>query len=243
MTLLDFAGRLGLALLCGALIGLERQWRQRMAGLRTNTLVTVGAALFVLAAGLTTKSSAPSNIPAQVVSGIGFLGAGVILRDGLSVRGLNTAATLWCAAGVGMLAGFGLPLEALLGTLAVLIANLVLRPLARRIDRQPGVPEETPSLYRVNVVCRADQEAHVRSLLLYAVGGSGLALRRLQSQDSANPAQIEVRADLVGQGNQDAAVEQAVARLSLEPGVSAVGWEVVADPDAVDLFAAPGVAP
>lgn len=227
MTLLIFAERLGVALLAGACVGLERQWRQRLAGLRTSSLVAAGAALFVLAPGLV--ASAPGDqarIAAQVVSGIGFLGAGVILRDGLNVRGLNTAATLWCTAGLGVLAGIGTPVAALIGAGAVVFVNLVLRPLARRIDRLPNAAAESPVCYTLSLICYAEQEAHLRALLLHAVSASGLTLRRLQSADTADPRRVEVRSELLSTGPQDGAVEQAVARLSLEPGVSAIRWEV-----------------
>src|SRR3984893_16151016 len=98
---------LAAATLLGASIGFERQWRQRMAGLRTNTLVAIGAASFVIFAGLFPSEGSPTRVAAQVVSGIGFLGAGIIFRERLHVTGLNTAATLWCSAAVGMLAGAG----------------------------------------------------------------------------------------------------------------------------------------
>src|SRR6202044_1494515 len=103
---------LGFATLLGACIGVERQWRQRMAGLRTNTLVAIGAASFVIFEGLFPDDGSPTRVAAQVVSGIGFLGAGIIFREGLHVTGLNTAATLWCSAAVGLLAGSGHPLHA-----------------------------------------------------------------------------------------------------------------------------------
>ena len=96
MIELHFAFRLAVALLCGVVIGVERQYRQRTAGLRTSALAATGSALFVLVTALT---STDSRVAAQVVSGVGFLCAGVIIRDGLTVRGLNTAGTLWCASG------------------------------------------------------------------------------------------------------------------------------------------------
>ena len=114
-----FIARIFAAFILGMLIGIERQWRQRMAGLRTNTLVCVGSAIFVALTGLTQGET--TRIAGQVVTGIGFLGAGVILREGLNVRGLNTAATLWCAAAVGVLAGMGFILEATIGTTAAII--------------------------------------------------------------------------------------------------------------------------
>src|SRR3981189_3764082 len=96
---------LAVALGLSAAIGFERQWRNRLAGLRTNTLVALGAATFVMFATLVPRDASRARVAAQVVSGIGFLGAGLIFREGLSVRGLNTAATLLGAAPGGVLAG------------------------------------------------------------------------------------------------------------------------------------------
>jgi uncharacterized membrane protein YhiD involved in acid resistance len=124
-----FAIRLIVALLLGALVGAERQWRQRTAGLRTNCLVAVGSAMFVMMGGLIGGDGSQGRVAAYVVSGIGFLGGGVILKDGFSIRGLNTAATLWCTAAIGTLAGLGYTTLCFIGTVAVLAANLLLRPL------------------------------------------------------------------------------------------------------------------
>ena len=103
------------ALLLGCLIGLERQWHRRNAGLRTNALVSLGAALFVSLSGLLFGTGDQSRIAAQVVSGIGFIGAGLLIKEGMNVSGLNTAATLWCAGAVGTLAGSGFVSEAAIG--------------------------------------------------------------------------------------------------------------------------------
>jgi uncharacterized membrane protein YhiD involved in acid resistance len=136
MTWLEFSARLGLALLLGGIIGLERQWRQRGAGLRTNALVSTGAAMFVLLSVMTPGDSSPTRIAAQVVSGIGFLGGGVIFREGSSIRGLDTAATLWCATALGCLSGAGFLFQAFVGSLAILVSNILLRPLANRINSE-----------------------------------------------------------------------------------------------------------
>ncbi len=133
----DFLLRLSVALLGGALIGLERQWRSRGAGLRTNTLVAAGAAMFVLISHMTPSGSNPTQVTAYV-SGVGFLGAGVIISDGARVRGINTAATLWCAAAVGALAASGFVWQAGVATATVLGINILLRPIGRRTDRQTG---------------------------------------------------------------------------------------------------------
>ena len=104
INLSEFSIRFGLALLFGSLIGLERQLRRHEAGLKTNALVCAGSAVFTMMAF---EVGEPDRVVGNIVSGIGFLGAGMILRDGLHVRGLNTAATLWCSAAIGSLAGGG----------------------------------------------------------------------------------------------------------------------------------------
>jgi putative Mg2+ transporter-C (MgtC) family protein len=217
---------LGMATLMGACIGFERQWRQRMAGLRTNTLVAIGAASFVIFESLFPDDGSPTRVAAQVVSGIGFLGAGIIFREGLQVTGLNTAATLWCSAAVGLLAGSGHPLHAALATMFVVLVNLTLRPLVRIINRQPIAQTESDFHYCVRVVCRSPEEDHVRALLLQSTVNGHLSLRRLDSTDLEENGRVEVNAQLTSTAKNDAVLEQVVGRLSLEPTVSAASWSV-----------------
>lgn len=140
---------LAVAFMLGGVIGLERQYRQRTAGLRTNVLVALGAAIFVDMANRLGGHDGAVHVIAYVVSGIGFLGAGVIMREEGNVRGLNTAATLWGSAAVGACAGADLLVEALLATAFVLAANTLLRPVVNRINRQPM---DTPSVEVTNTV-------------------------------------------------------------------------------------------
>lgn len=150
ISLADTALSLSAAFVLGGLIGLERQYRQRTAGLRTNILVAVGAAIFVDAANRLVGHEGAVHVMAYVVSGIGFLGAGVIMREEGNIRGINTAATLWGSAAVGVCAGADLILEALLATLFVLAANTLMRPVVSIINRQPldtDSVEVTNSIY------------------------------------------------------------------------------------------------
>lgn len=229
MVVFDFALCVAAALTLGAMIGAERQLRQRMAGLRTNALVSVGASLFVMVSVLEGDSAGHMRIAAQVVSGIGFLGAGVIMREGMTVRGLNTAATLWCSAAIGVLCGLGFALEAAIGTGFVLVANLVLRHLAQRINAhgsEAGI--ETESIYRVTAVCEAEQEVQVRKLMLRLISGMpALMLQSLHSEDAAQAGRIEVRADLLTPLSSLGLLEQIVSQVSLEGSVSAVRWALV----------------
>jgi putative Mg2+ transporter-C (MgtC) family protein len=214
------------ALLFGAVIGAERQWRQRMAGLRTNTLVCMGSALFVSLSAMVDHELSRTRIAAQVVSGIGFLGAGVIMKEGLNIRGLNTAATLWCSAAVGVLAGSGFILAAAIGTGAVLVANVLLRPVASRINREPPDSIELETIYRLRVSCHREDETHIRAMILEAAKREGLMLRGILSEDTPDSRLAEVRADLLSTGRQDALAEQILKTLSLQTGVTGISWEV-----------------
>jgi putative Mg2+ transporter-C (MgtC) family protein len=226
ITLQQTATNLGVAVALGAAIGFERQWRQRLAGLRTNTLVALGAATFVVFESLFPNDGSPTRVAAQVVSGIGFLGAGIIFREGLNVRGLNTAATLWCSAAIGVLAGAGAWTHATLAAALVVGINLLLRPLVQRISRQPLTSVELPGGYLINVVCRGAEEAHIRALVLHGVNLGGLHLRRLDSANIEDTDRVEVTAAVTAEGQPDGALEQIVGRLSLEPAVTAARWRV-----------------
>jgi putative Mg2+ transporter-C (MgtC) family protein len=217
--------RLAVALLLGSLIGFERQWNQKMAGLRTNALVALGSCGFVVFSVLVGQGD-PTRVAAQVVTGIGFLGAGVILREGINVHGLNTAATLWCSAMVGTFAGAGYLLPSLVAAVFVVGTNLFLRPLVRRVNRFTITAVDAETQYTVEIVCKAADEAQMRSVLLQALSHAGLGLRRLDSQDVADASKVTVTAQAVAAKRNDAALEQIVGRLSLEPNVSAATWQV-----------------
>jgi putative Mg2+ transporter-C (MgtC) family protein len=216
--------RLGLALALGSAIGFERQWNQKMAGLRTNALVALGAGGFVVFAAMTGQDD--TRIAAQIVSGIGFLGAGVILREGINVHGLNTAATLWCSAMVGTFAGGGYWQPSVVAAGFVIVTNFLLRPLVRRLNRRVLTAGEGDLQYTVEITCTAASEAHMRSLLLHALSQAGLGLRRIYSEDIADTSKVAVRAQGIADKRDDAALEQVVGRLSLEPHVTAATWQV-----------------
>jgi putative Mg2+ transporter-C (MgtC) family protein len=226
MSLGEFAIRLAVALLLGSVVGLERQYRQRMAGLRTNALVSIGAATFVMLSPLD-RTGDPTRIAAQVVSGIGFLAGGVIFREGLTVRGLNTAATLWATAAVGTLAGFGFLLQASAAAAAVLAANVLLRPIAQSINRQPVDGTEVVSSYELRAICRNDVEDHVRQIMIGAARGGGMLVRAVYSEDIEATGRVEVVADVTVTGRADTRLEKIVTRLGVEPGVTAISWKTV----------------
>ena len=155
MDYLDFLIRISVCFVLGIIIGLERQYRRKIAGIRTITLVSLGAFLFVSISNLS-QTGDVTRIAAQVVSGIGFLGAGVILRDGTNIRGLNTAATLWCSAAIGALTALGLLSEAVVGVAYILMANLFLRFISRKLLKNTIHTKITN--YILTIFCKEEKE-------------------------------------------------------------------------------------
>lgn len=144
MELFEFGLRIGGALLAGLLIGMEREIHNKNAGLKTNALVAVGAAVFVLTS-LHFEGEPyvdTTRVMGQVVTGIGFIGAGVILHKGTIVRGLTTAATVWCSAGAGCLAAIGEFQELFLLTAVIVLVNVLFNPVDRLIAKLFGHEEE-----------------------------------------------------------------------------------------------------
>lgn len=128
----EFLLRLSTAVFAGLCIGFERQWRHKSAGLKTTMLVTAGSAIFTMLAIQFSDFSENvdvTRIIAQVVSGIGFLGAGIIFKEGLNVHGLTTATTMWCTAAIGCVAGSGYFIQTVICTVLVMIVNIALQPL------------------------------------------------------------------------------------------------------------------
>ena len=151
MPLNIFVFRLACALFAGVIIGTQRELRQRQAGLTTNSLVAVGACIFILISEsvilAATAAGGPVNndnlrVLSQVVTGIGFLGAGVIMKNGVTIHGLSSAATIWCSAAVGCLCGYGMWREALIAVAVILIINWGLKSIEIYIKKKLGKGED-----------------------------------------------------------------------------------------------------
>jgi putative Mg2+ transporter-C (MgtC) family protein len=207
--------RLALAGVLGGLIGLERELREREAGLRTHLLVSVGAALFTIAGayGFDSVRVDPTRIAAQIVTGIGFLGAGAIIRQGFSVRGLTTAATLWVVAAVGLASGAGNYSGAVITTAVVLVALWPLRILAfhllRRFHPEDGrllveLPAGTPPGSVIDEVVR-----------------SGVRISSIGVAQEGDRRRLEVDVVL----SKDVTAPHLVARVADVPDVADVRWD------------------
>jgi len=221
----EFLLRLLAAFLCGVAIGFERQLRQRTAGLRTITLVASGACLFVSLGVLTGNSDGITRIASYVVSGVGFLGGGVIMRDKGAIQGINTAATLWSAAAVGVLCGTGYYVPAIAGTAIVLLTNTVLREVSRMINAAPVANADLVREYALSVICREEDEIHIRTAISNSMYATPLSFQRLTSEDVPDaPGRLLVTATLKLHPKDQPKLELMASRVSMEKGVSSVSW-------------------
>jgi putative Mg2+ transporter-C (MgtC) family protein len=179
-----------------------------------------------------------SRVAAQIVSGIGFLGAGVILRDGLNIRGLTTAATLWCAAAVGSLAGAGMSVVALIGAIAIIGTNTLLRPLSKfvnrrfaRVDMEMEEGDARHGDYMFEATSSESNEQRVRALVLQMVDRPEYTLRSVEVRPSKS-SQVKIVASLSSNTAGDSSgLESAVRRISLDPNVTSSRWWPVESDD------------
>ncbi|WP_085535250.1 MgtC/SapB family protein [Massilibacteroides vaginae] len=226
--MLSFIIHISLALFLGMCIGLERQFRQRSTGLRTNTLVALGAAIFMFIASRI-GGDASGRIASYIISGIGFLGTGVILKDGATVRGLNTAATLWCTAAIGAFCGLGYFYEPLIGTTFIIGVHVFLRPLSNKIMKIRAFEDKELVEYHYKFVacCKEDVENHIRVLFIQYIGNNtDLMLKSLSSHDADNPSSAVIEADIISFSKQDATIEKIASFLTLESGIYSIKWEI-----------------
>lgn len=223
---------LGTAFLLGSLIGFERQVRQRTAGLRTNTLVAVGAAVFVDLAvrfhALHGGTPTPLQVVAYVISGIGFLGAGAIMKEGAQVSGLNTAATLWGSAAVGACTGAKLLPEAAMAALFVLTANTVLRPVVNHINRRPVQEEFSEATYVVRVVCRRAAQIGVLQRTTDLLEAAHYPIRSIEQQPFGSE-EIELEAVLYATAVDADELDAVMTAISRLPGVTQAFWNASAE--------------
>lgn len=221
MDIKIFIIRIFACFILSMLIGFERQYRHKMVGLRTNVLVSLGAFLFVyMSFGLSPKYQDISRIAASVVSGIGFLGAGVILRDGNKVKGLNTAATLWCVSAIGVLTAAGMIIEAAIGTFFVLISNVLLRIISLSIMNKVKQYQKERCVIRVS--CKKKIEVVIRTSIAKSIEKNSLFLEKLERSEITED-EVKLKAVIITSRSET--VEDIVSNLSAEPGVTSISFE------------------
>lgn len=213
------------AFVLGTLIGAERQYRQRSGGLRTNVLVAVGAAAFVDIGMHLNGNAGATQVIAYVVSGVGFLGAGVIMKEGGAVWGLNTAATLWCSAAVGACAGADLAIEAIALTAFVLAGNTLLRPLVNAINRAPLKESRTEAIYEVRLTVADDHVDEGRELLQTLLADASYPFREIEAVERDEET-VELLATLLDTAADPHELDSVVARLNRSPVVRRASWSL-----------------
>ncbi|TWC66499.1 MgtC/SapB family protein [Herbaspirillum sp. SJZ099] len=222
-SLLDTVISLTAAFILGGLIGLERQYRQRTAGLRTNVLVALGAAVFVDMANRIGGHEGAVHVVAYVVSGVGFLGAGVIMREEGNVRGINTAATLWGSAAVGAAAGADLILEAIVATIFVLAANTLLRPVVNTINRKPLDMPSVEVTNTLHLIVDSEHQKHVLAQVNQMLEQSRYPTHDLEIR-SFTEDEVEIEATLAATSVDGDELDALVARLQALPAVKQAFW-------------------
>ena len=220
----QFELRLLLAFVLGALIGLERQWQHKIAGIKTNALVAGGAALFILLSErITGDPTSAGRIASTIVTGIGFLGAGVIMREGPTVSGINTSATIWCSGAIGSIAGMGYWYEGLVGTGFVLLAHIILRPIGNRIDKRIVQIENSGFRYSVKIECSENVVEEIRSVLVTSLKkASTLHLSSIRVENRNH-----IYAEIKSLDRRQTDIESLVGEVSLLNEVKSVKWEDV----------------
>lgn len=222
MSYSDFFIRISVCFILGIIIGLERQYRRKTAGIRTISLVAIGSFLFVsiskLAGGLDV-----TRIAAQVVSGIGFLGAGVILRDGTNIRGLNTAATLWCSAAIGALTALGLLIEASIGVIYILMSNILLRFISRKVLRKTIHTKIIN--YTLTIYCKDDKELSIKNTLMHQIKAKQIIIKSFSSKKIEHQTQLEIELEVESTFQDD--MNNLINKLCTEDGVISIKYKDV----------------
>ncbi|WP_271300590.1 MgtC/SapB family protein [Sphingomonas sp. CV7422] len=222
---LDTVVSLLTAFVLGTAIGAERQYRQRTAGLRTNALVAIGSAAFVDLGQRLGGDVESIRVVAYVVSGIGFLGAGVIMKEGMNVRGLNTAATLWCSAAVGAIAGSDMVAEAVLLTVVVLAANTLLRPLVDAINRVPLAGHAVEATYTVTITVDPAQAGPLGDMLVAHLEAASLPVAELATEPLGDD-RVAVTATLVSTNVPDTELDALADHLARVHGIAHATWQL-----------------
>ncbi|MBU3548137.1 MULTISPECIES: MgtC/SapB family protein [unclassified Polynucleobacter] len=222
-SLTDTTISLTAAFFFGGLIGLERQYRQRTAGLRTNILVAIGAAIFVDAGNRLTGHDGAVHVMAYVVSGIGFLGAGVIMREEGNVRGINTAATLWASGAVGACAGADLILESGLATLFILAANTLLRPVVTFINRQPLDTISVEVTNSVYIITPKHAQKHALKQFIKTLEEAGYQTQDVEVHQFGSD-DVEIQAVLTASAVDGDEMDQLIAKIADQEFVTQAFW-------------------
>lgn len=230
-TVLGFSLRLLIAIVLGFFVGLERQWTKHQAGILTNVIVCVGAYAYSAFSYIADTSNVDvTRIAAQVVCGIGFLGAGLILRDGTNIRGLSTAATIWTTAAVGILCTLPNIIFSVIVALAIVILHLLLHPFSVYVDKKNHYNKEKDSrmecIYKISITCTEEAETDVRTHLIQSIRNkNNILLHNLESGETDDQ-NVKIRAYITTAKKNDEDIESLIISVGKDEGVLSAGWKI-----------------
>ena len=226
-----FTIRLALAIVLGFIVGFERQWTKHQAGILTNVIVCVGAyaytAFSCMALG---NDNDTTRVAAQVVSGIGFLGAGLIIRDGTKVSGLSTAATIWTTAAIGILCTLDNIYYAVIVAAAIVIVHLVLHPFSDYINKKSDYNKDRrdreETMYKISILCKESSEIDIRSHLIKTIREKNdVLLHNLESNDEIN-GDVKIKAYITTAKKNNDVVESIIVHIGKDEGIISAGWKI-----------------
>ncbi|MDE6471041.1 MAG: MgtC/SapB family protein [Eubacterium sp.] len=230
-TIIGFLLRLIIAIILGFIVGFERQWTKHRAGILTNVIVCVGAYAYCAFSYIANDNNIDiTRIAAQVVCGIGFLGAGLILRDGTNITGLSTAATIWTTAAIGILCTAPNILFSIIVALAIVFLHLILHPISAYINKKNHYNKEKESraecLYKISIRCTEESEIDIRSHLIKTIRNqNGVLLHNLESNNT-DDSNIKIRAYITTDKKNDEIVENLLIHIGKDKGIISAGWKL-----------------
>lgn len=224
MSAFDFTVRLVASIFFGFIIGMERNLTGHVVGIKTNVLVCLSACMFVLFPYIIGSNDIVRN-SAQVITGVGFLGSGIIFKDGRNVRGINTAATIWCTAAIGVITSTGRISLAGISTFPLLISNIIFKVVADKINPDYEFDEDG-AVYRVSIVCDDTKEFMIRSLIMEEMKSPILRLTSLESIDQQE-GKVNIITEFMCKVKKDQIAENMIIKFRIEEGVYDTYWKVI----------------
>ena len=230
-TIMGFTLRLLLAVLLGFFVGLERQWTKHQAGILTNVIVCVGAYAYTAFSYISEDGYVDvTRIAAQVVSGVGFLGAGLILRDGINVRGLSTAATIWTTAAIGILCTLPNIFFSVIVAVAIVVLHLVLHPFSDFVDKRKNYKKQGDRIseyfYKISIKCTEESETDIRSHLVKTIRNKDNVLLHNLESVSTDDGNVKIRAYITTNKKSDEVVENLLIHIGKDEGIITAGWKI-----------------
>lgn len=230
-TITGFSLRLAIAVVLGFIVGLERQWTKHQAGILTNVIVCVGAFAYTAFSYISNGENVDvTRIAAQIVCGIGFLGAGLILRDGANITGLSTAATIWTTAAVGILCTLPNIWFAVIVAGAIVFLHLVLHPLSAHINKKRNYNKDKDRriecLYKISIKCTEESETDIRSHLIKTIRNENNILLHNLESNSTDDGNVKIRAYITTVKKNDEIVESLLIHIGKDNGIISAGWKI-----------------